>query len=394
MKQKQNIYSLYAINCLQGMVFYAPVATLYRQARGISLAQIGVIESVSLIFSLLLELPWGLLADRIGYRKTMVSCCGLFFLSKLIFWQASGFGMFLLERVVLSVVLAGLSGVDASMLYLSCEADESHRVFGYYDAFGTAGLLFSAWFYAVFIGENYQLAALATVVSYGLAALLSLRLREVRVDAAVGCKPAGEFVALLRQTIRDHRFLLFLLGAAVYGETVQIITVWLNQSQYIQCGMSESMIGWVYIAATVVSLLSAFSAKAVGKTGFRRFAVAAFFVTGVAGVLLAFTRSSIISVCSILAITAVSALLMPLFSELYNRRVSSQNRATQLSIFAALGNTISAGTNIIYGKVADTSLQAAFLIGVGACVIGCAAFLYCYRAADDKRRDGQTEINV
>ncbi|MBM6901355.1 MFS transporter, partial [Gemmiger formicilis] len=38
------------------------------------------------------------------------------FLSKIIFWQASDFGGFLAERVLLSVVIAGLSGVDTSIL--------------------------------------------------------------------------------------------------------------------------------------------------------------------------------------------------------------------------------------------------------------------------------------
>ena len=102
------------------MVFYAPVATLYRQAAGVGIFQITLIESVSLILSIVLEVPWGILADRIGYRKTMLICCGLFFVSKIFFWQAEGFGMFLLERILLGVTCAGLSGVDAGMLFLSC----------------------------------------------------------------------------------------------------------------------------------------------------------------------------------------------------------------------------------------------------------------------------------
>ena len=62
---KRNIYVLYAIACLQGMVFYGPVATLYREARGVTILEITLIESVSLALCLLLELPWGVLADNI-----------------------------------------------------------------------------------------------------------------------------------------------------------------------------------------------------------------------------------------------------------------------------------------------------------------------------------------
>lgn len=64
---KKNIYLMYAISCLQGMVFYGPIATLYRQAQGVTVFEITLIESISLVLCLLLELPWGIIADRIGY---------------------------------------------------------------------------------------------------------------------------------------------------------------------------------------------------------------------------------------------------------------------------------------------------------------------------------------
>ena len=82
---KRNIALMYATALFQGMVFYAPVATRYRQAQGVSLFQITIIESVSLALCIVLELPWGMLSDRIGYRKTMILCCGLDLVSKIIF---------------------------------------------------------------------------------------------------------------------------------------------------------------------------------------------------------------------------------------------------------------------------------------------------------------------
>ena len=54
---KKNLYIMYAIALLQGMVFYSPIATLYRQAQGVTLFQITVIEGISLALGILLELP-------------------------------------------------------------------------------------------------------------------------------------------------------------------------------------------------------------------------------------------------------------------------------------------------------------------------------------------------
>lgn len=56
---KKNIVLMLLLGFLQAMVFYAPIATLYRQAQGITLSQITIIESICLALCLLLELPWG-----------------------------------------------------------------------------------------------------------------------------------------------------------------------------------------------------------------------------------------------------------------------------------------------------------------------------------------------
>ena len=88
---KKNIYLMYAIAFLQGLVFYGPIATLYREARGLSIFQITLIESISLFLCILLEIPWGVIADKIGYRRTMISCSTLYFVSKVIFWKAASF---------------------------------------------------------------------------------------------------------------------------------------------------------------------------------------------------------------------------------------------------------------------------------------------------------------
>jgi MFS family permease len=91
---RKNIYLMYAIVLLQGMVFYGPIATLYRQASGLSVFQITLIESISYILCILFELPWGILADKIGYRKTMYFCCSLYLFQNWSFGELMGLQVF------------------------------------------------------------------------------------------------------------------------------------------------------------------------------------------------------------------------------------------------------------------------------------------------------------
>ena len=83
--KKRNIYLLFAIEWLQGMVFYSSVATLYRQNHGLTLVEMGLIESLFSILVFILEIPMGYLCDRLGYKKTMMSCYGIYLLSKMDF---------------------------------------------------------------------------------------------------------------------------------------------------------------------------------------------------------------------------------------------------------------------------------------------------------------------
>ena len=362
--KKKNIRLMYLLALLQGMVFYAPIATLYRQAQGVSIAQITQIESLSLALSILLELPWGILADRIGYKRTMVFCSWLYFASKLVFWQASGFGGFLAERVMLSVVFAGLSGVDTTILYLSCKGDQVQKVFGIYESLGTAGLLAASVFFSALLQSNYRLAALLTAVSYGAAALLSLGLEDIGPMTAR--KPALEsFGEAFRSTLRNKRLLLFLLAVALLSETHQTITVFLNQLKYQSCGLNDAAIGVLYTAATLLGLLGRFSWLVTRKMG-TRVSLLLFAGTAAAACLtLALTGSAAPAVLGILSLRLSNCLFQPLQMLIQNQEVHTECRATALSIHAVITDGVAIGTNLLFGLLADFSLTSAFLFGFG-----------------------------
>lgn len=378
---KKNLYILYGMALLQGMVFYGPIATLYRQAQGVSVLEITIIESISLTLGILLEVPWGVIADRIGYCRTMIFCSGLYFISKIVFWQANGFAGFLLERVMLSVVLAGFSGVDSSILYLSCQGQDSQKAFGIYNTMGMVGLLMAASVFSLLIQNNYSLAGFLTVISYGLAALLSLGLTEVKGTTAEAVRPEP-FRTTLQSTLRNRTFLLFLIGVAFLSETHQTITVFLNQLQYTRCGMSNTVIGILYIVATLLGLLGVYSASVTNRLGTKR---SFFLFCGLAVVsclTLAVTAQAFPSVLGILILRLSNTLFQPFQSEIQNRQIQTDNRATALSIHSMLISSIAIGTNLVFGALSDWSLPAAFLFGGSICILGLIFFLIWFQRSD------------
>ena len=376
MKPKRNVWLMYAIALLQGMVFYGPIATLYRQSAGITIFEITMIESISLALSLLLELPWGIVADRIGYKKTMLFCCNLYFISKIVFWKAAGFEAFLAERIMLSIVNSGLSGVDNSILYLSCDKDNTQKVFGIYNNLQTSGLLFASAIYSLVIKDNYRHAGFLTVFSYGIAAIIAFWLVEVKNTHKEKAKDGAEkFFELLKRILKNKYLILFLVGVALLNETHQTITVFLNQLQYVKCGLSDAAIGYTYIGVTLVGLLGVFSEKLTRKLGKMQFASVLYGSAAIACIILGVTVKAWLSVASIVILRISFSLFQPLQMELQNKQVISQNRATELSINAAIINCVGIGTNLIYGKLADVNIAFAMLSGSLMCFAG---FLLIY----------------
>lgn len=365
---KRNIPILWAIALLQGMVFYAPVATLYRQAAGLGIFHITVIESISLWLMICLEIPWGWAADRIGYRKTMLICCGLYFVSKVIFWQANGFAGFLLERILLSVVCAGLSGVDSTMLYLSSTEEDSHRVFSVYENLGQAGLLLSAAIYALWVGDRYRLAAFLTMLSYGAAAILSLGLQEVTPETQrKGDTPSGAVFLVLKRQLKTPGVVPLLIAMALFSESHQTITVFLSQLQYARAGMAHWELSLAYILVNTVALAGGFSAAVCGKIGAKRMGTGLLGLAAVSCLILGWFPIPVLSVLAVTVLRVCFGLLQPLHTDLQNKMITVGERATALSANAVVLNGLGIFLNLLFGRVAQWRLDMALYLGAALC---------------------------
>lgn len=378
--RRRNLFLLYGISFLQGMVFYAPVASLYRQHAGLSMFQITLIESISLILCLLLEFPFGILADRIGYRRTMIFSCGLYFLSKIVFWQAGSFSGFLSERILLAFAMAGLSGVDISLLYLCAPKGSLQKACGIYESLGTAGLLCSSAVFTLFLNNHYRTAALFTSVTYGAAFFLCCFLIRLPDDLPVsrphsphsGAESPGKILVGL---FRNPRLIFFLFGIALLSETRQNITVFFNQLQYQRCGLPDSIIGILYLLTTIAGLSGCLSFTVTKRLGASVLSAAAFLLPAGFCLILALTRNPVLSAVCIIGIQFLVSLFRPLQTRFQNDAIQTTSRASALSLQSVFLECTGAMVSLVFGFLADCSLPLVFLAGTAACLAGYFLFL-------------------
>lgn len=352
---------------LSGMVFYAPVATLYRQTRGLDLAQIALIEAISLALSLALELPWGYLADRIGYRLTLIISFFFLFISKVVFFSAFSFSLFVIERILLAIANSAASGVDAA--YLAC-FDSRQKTFGLYQGSQFAGLVVVTLVFP-FFSEVYRESAFLTIVSNGLAFVLILFLPREVPSKELQKMESGSLLKSLKQVQNDLPFLIIVASASLLFSVNQILTVFLVQICYMNVGLSASFFGYPFLGLVVLSFIaSAFSAKCTdvfSKVG----SITLFFSLSLFGVLLlAWQKNLIVVLIGVFSLRFGATALYPLIISLEVKQTKREQSATILSVYALFSSGIELLLTIALGTLANTNLTLSLVFSAVIVLLG------------------------
>lgn len=379
-----NVYLLYLIVFFQGFVFYGPVATLYRQGRGISMYQIFLIESVFWILMIAFEIPWGWFADRFGYKKTLVISNLLFFISKIVFYKAFSFEMFLFERILLAMAISGLTGCDTALIYGSIEENESQKVFGRYDALAAGGYIIASLMSTIILKYSIYKTAFFTIIPYGIAVILTLFIKDIPFDSKEKPKLRDSFT----NAFNNKQIIVLVISISLIREVYQAVNVFLNQLQYIRSGIDVEYFGILMFIIQIACLSSAKSHKLSKKLGNNRSIEILMLLIITCCFLLIFTQNPILSVLLIILVAGSMSLINPIVLEIQNKSIVTGDRATILSMYAMAGDVVAVVINPAIGKTADISIQTAFITCVIISVIGYIFFLIY------KKMNSASELNV
>ena len=370
MKNK-NIILMCAIAFLQGMVFYSAVSTIYRQTQGITLLEMGIIESVLSILILILEVPWGMVCDRIGYKKTLIICNFIYLLSKIVFWRADSFMLFLCERILLGIVISGLSGCDSALIYVSTGKEEAAGVFGYYHASSTIRMMIASLMFSLFIKDDILKSGVWTIYPYALAFLLTFFLKDVKGKNDNITSFSKEGFSYCLKSLK--KMFLFLIAATLLTETTHTLGVFYNQLQYEQVGISVEWYGILYTLMTLCTLVNGGVGKLIHKVHMKTLITILYGVVFIACLILSVTLSPILSVFGIALLQICEALYYPLLDTIMNIH-AKVSRATILSVYSMIMNLGSVLTNLMFGKCADITVSYAFILGCIFSIIGILLF--------------------
>jgi len=204
---KRNVYKNYIFTLLQSLDFTRGIWMIYLASKGMSLTQLGLLETIFHTTSFLMEVPTGAVADLFGRKISRILGRVLSLISVILLLTANSFLWFAVSFVFTALSYNLESGAGDALIYDSLkEIGEEEK---YMKINGNKELFYqSAGIVSFFVGgylatKSYNIAFLLTVVIGIITIVQSLTFKEPSVGR-VNTKEENEniFVKQLKESIK------------------------------------------------------------------------------------------------------------------------------------------------------------------------------------------------
>ena len=383
-----NINKVVFVNFCQRFHFYVHAMALLLLARGLTLVQISLIESIMIFTIFLMEVPTGVLADRLGRKWSIICSTILLATAEFIFIFARDYSWYVIIALLTGTGFAFASGAVEALVYDSLpekgREDAMKRAMGRVNSWGQIAFVISPIIGALIIGDGapdkFIPAIALTVVALLIGLLVAFTLREPTADSKEK-KPGS--VAIFRggvSLLLGHRRLRQLALLVIFTSpfTAAMITT-LGPPYLVQNEVSPFVIGIVLSAGSLLAALAQrYAYKLEAWLGQRHAVALLILLPGLMYWLLAFAAGPIATVLIVILMYGTNDAKAPLFSAYQNALIASENRATVLSLINMFVSLFLALMAPIYAAVAAGSLQSAFL-RMGAVIIAAGLLLGVHR---------------
>jgi MFS family permease len=255
----------YLFRLLATSYLYVPIFMLFQEARGLSFFQRLALGGIYSAVVILVEVPTGVFADRLGRRRSMIAGALCMVSSCAIALQADSFGAFALAEIFAAMSLALCSGADSAYLFdLLAQHGRGHEYSRRESSASAMHLLGSAIAFAgggLCAELDLSLPYAITAVVATLAAAVAWMLGDDRQrQRSLAVPPAGaqlqswwrEASAALGQ-VRANRRLAWLVGYSAVVFTLLRATIYVYQPYLDQRGFGTAEIGLLFAAMYVVA---------------------------------------------------------------------------------------------------------------------------------------------
>lgn len=357
---------------------------LFLSQHGMSLWQIGLLESIFHGTSLLSEVPSGVLADRFSYKSNLYLSRLMSILSCLLMlWGNGHFWIYALGMMVNAWAYNFDSGTSSAMLFESAkEAGLEHRYLkfsslmsGIAEATRTLGMVVAGFFVHGFLDWTYRIQiVLSLFVMVFIFFMKEPRLKEKREQSPSISRIVS---TVIREFKRNPRLLWWLMTTQFtgvimcmfyfyYQNEMEVLSSW--QISLVMLVSSGINIGAVWLASRIGHRLSALQLFPI--------------LVGLTGLFygLSFIGLPLIYVLIYLVTDGLYALFLPIFNNDLQHVIASDVRATMLSVNAMFFSLSMMGIFPLTGWLIDQFGFLSTFVGLGILLVLLAILLAMTRS--------------
>ncbi|MCO7124527.1 MFS transporter [Sporolactobacillus shoreicorticis] len=316
----------------------AALWVLYLTHRGMSLVEVGLLESIFHISSFIFEVPSGALADRLRYRTVLIlgRICAI--VSSFILIFAHDFIWFAVGFIVSAWSYNLNSGTNEALVYESLRNLKQARKYikvsaninAIYEFTDTLGIFVAGWFVNVYFEGVYWIQ-----IGISLLAILSVMMMvepeklERKTEKVTGYFAILKSAAVFLKENAQLRFLMFFLALF---QGIAATYYFYFQSFMDGHGFKGIQISLLMIVSAVFQIIGAKISPTIEKKIGQVRLIKYFSILLCLLLILSFVNQLAMLLGCFIAMNTLVAISAPIFSNYFNKLIPSSSRATLLSV--------------------------------------------------------------
>ena len=373
---KKQLACIYTADFFSGLRITDAVWVALLAARGFSLWEIGLAESVFHVVSLLCEVPSGMAADLLGRKKTLVSGGVCMVLQSLLMAFASDLFTLCFAMGLNALAMTMFSGTSTALLYDSLKQEGCEEEYIQVSANGSQISMLAnaigsmASILNQFLG--YAGFYLLNAAFEGASALANMLLAEPIVTESQACREKHALPEQFRQLVRDSLHVLRtcpmavkLIASSALISVPSYLTKMFLQQRLVELGWPTELLFLPLLLGGLACVAGTEIGRRVRCRSMRRLYTACALLCGV-GTLLVGAAPAWGGILGMMLVQGVLEVYLLHESQKLNDAIPSDQRATLISVDGMAYSLLMIPASPLVGAVGDAFGQA----GAGLALLG------------------------
>lgn len=371
---EKNIKLDYVYKFLSSIDIGSAIWVLYMAFKGMSLVEIGLLESIYHATSIICEIPTGSIADIMGRRKTIIVGRLMSAVSAIIMLFSYSFIGFAASFVISAISNNLNSGSEEALVYDSLKAvgkeEEYLRINGTLNLIieisqGIAVLLGGILSDFSF-GYSYVLAIIISLCTFGIS--FGFTEPDIHGEKKDKVTVAGHFKECFRVMKNNKKIILIMMFFELIFMT-GTTTHFYSQQYFSDMGYSRSIISVIFVVASIGCALVAKAAYRIERVLKLRILYMAPIIGAVSLIIIGLGEGAT-SILGFILFSMSINILYPVSSTYINKLIPSAQRATLISVQSMCFSVFMIVIFPMLGWIGEaTSLKVAFIILSGILIL-------------------------